>query len=161
MKLITIALLAMVATIVMADPCTRIKVSDHDGEYWVEAYKNVRKMKDPTALAPSELDLGMDGINPKRMAIGWTPAYVSTNGTGAVYSKFVDKVETEMTQAEKDVIDQAIIDKKAAELAARQEAEEQRDLFVIMFKMCNKHRPENIRITVPEAKAIVNSVITD
>ena len=101
MKLITIALLAMVATIVMADPCTRIKVSDHDGEQWVEAYKSVRKMKDPTALAPSELDLGMDGINPKRMAIGWTPAYVSTNGTGAVYSKFVDKVEVEMTDDEK------------------------------------------------------------
>ena len=155
---IAIALLAMVS-IVMADPCTRIKVSDHDGEYWVEAYKNVRKMKDPTALAPSELDLGMDGINPKRKAIGWTPAYVSTNGNGAVYSKFVDRIETEMTQAEKDVIDQAIIDKKAAELEAKRQIEEQRDLFVIMFKMCNKHRPANIRITVPEAKVIVNSVI--
>ena len=75
--------------------------------------------------------------------------------------KVVGYEVVEMDQAEKDARDAEIAAEKAAELEAKREAEENRDIFKIIFKMCNLHRPENMQITVAEAKAIVNQVIKD
>ena len=50
---------------------------------------------------------------------------------------------------------------KQAELEARREAEENKDIFKIIFRMCNLHRPDNMKITVGEAKAIVDQVIAE
>ena len=47
-----------------------------------------------------------------------------------------------------------------ADLESRRTAEENRDLFKIVFRMCNLHRPENMKITPAEARGIVSQIIT-
>lgn len=91
--------------------CTRILIEDHNGEQWVKTYANA-KIEDPTELAVNELNLGMNGISPVRMPWGWAPAFVGENG--AIHSKFVNGAETEMTQAEKDIVNLEISNAEAA-----------------------------------------------
>jgi hypothetical protein len=45
------------------------------------------------------------------------------------------------------------------QVAQERESEENQAIYKIVFKMVNAKRPENMKLTVAEAKAIVNSVI--
>ena len=149
---------------------TVIMVDEHG---WVQEGTGNRDLADPFPYMKDEAHFGVvpsKRENPVRKPAGFRVTKTEEQGDPPEpvtinvpwkYCKVVGYDVVEMDQTEKDARDAEIAAEKAAELESKREAEENRDIFKIIFKMCNLHRPENMQITVEEAKAIVNQVITD
>ena len=163
--------------LVRQSPYTILTVDERG---WVTSAKGNVTLKDPTGYAENEARFGAEPparANPIRLRAGYRltkvieldPPYQKdpdghdiTQETVVVpwkYCKVADYAVVEMDDTEKATRDAEIAAEKAAELEAKRTAEENKDIFKIIFRMCNLHRPENMQITVEEAKQIVDDVI--